>query len=218
MSGRLACFWPGLAAAWYRGNTTSAAISVGSMWALSVLLLATFVWPQWMSVWVFRSLWLLAGVVWLVAAIRSQWQFQRMMLVAKPLEAKDNFLQAQVDYLAGNWFEAEAKLLQILHEFPRDAECQLMLVGVLRRTKRFRPGLRRLAHLETLDSAARWRHEIRRERELIELRMAEESEEATSNPSADASKETGADAGTHSGVVAAATVDPDTSSVEAAAA
>ena len=176
-SGRLTCFWPGLAAAWYRGNTTSAALSIASMWAFSVLLLATFVWPQWMSALVFRGLWFIACVAWLFAVIQSQWQFKRMMLVAKPLEAKDNFLQAQVDYLAGNWFEAEAKLLQILHEFPRDAESQLMLVGVLRRTKRFRPALRRLAHLESLDSASRWRHEIRRERELIESRMADDVDE-----------------------------------------
>ncbi len=178
-SGRIACFWPGLAAAWHRGNTTSVAISIGSMWLLCALLLATFVWPQWMSVWLFRSLWMVATVFWVFASVRNQWQFKRLMLVAKPLEAKDSFLEAQTDYLAGNWFDAEAKLLQILHEFPRDAESQLMLVGVLRRTKRYRPGLRRLAHLETLDSAARWRHEIRRERELIELRMAEELEEET---------------------------------------
>ena len=112
------------------------------------------------------------------------------MQVAKPLEAKDNFLLAQVDYLAGNWFEAEAKLLQILHEYPRDAESQLLLVGVLRRTKRFRPALRRLATLETLDSGARWRHEIRQERALIERRMAESDAEpstaemATEEPAA----------------------------------
>lgn len=99
------------------------------------------------------------------------------MQVAKPLEAKDNFLLAQTDYLAGNWFEAEAKLLQILHDFPRDAESQLLLVGVLRHTRRFRPALRRLAHLETLDSALRWRHEIIRERAIIERRIAEELEE-----------------------------------------
>ena len=84
---------------------------------------------------------------------------------------------AQTDYLAGNWFEAEAKLLQILHDFPRDAESQLLLVGVLRRTRRFRPALRRLAHLETFDSASRWRYEILRERAIIERRIAEEIEE-----------------------------------------
>ena len=75
--------------------------------------------------------------------------------------------------------------MQILHEFPRDAESQLLLVGVLRHTRRYRPALRRLAHLETLDSAIRWRYEITRERAIIERLMAEELEEQ-----ADATSET----------------------------
>ncbi len=176
-SSRMACFWPGLAAAWYRGNTTAVAIAIFATWTLMVLLFATFVWPQWLPVLALRTLWSLAILVWLGTTIRSQWQFARLMQVSKPLEAKDSFVAAQTDYLAGNWFEAEAKLLQILHEFPRDAESQLLLVGVLRHTRRYRPALRRLAHLETLDSGARWRHEIIRERIIIERRIAEELEE-----------------------------------------
>ena len=144
-----------------------------------LLLMATFVWPQWVSSFALRSLWLLAFVAWVGATVRSQWQFARLMQICKPLEAKDSFLLAQMDYLAGNWFEAEAKLLQILHDFPRDAESQLLLVGVLRHTRRFKPALRRLAQLETLDSAARWRYESARERVIIERRMAEELEEAS---------------------------------------
>lgn len=180
---RMACFWPGLASAWYRGNTTSLAIAIFSTWVLGLLLLATCVWPEWVSVGVLRGLWLLSFVVWVGATIRSQWQFARLMQVSKPLEAKDNFVLAQTDYLAGNWFEAEAKLLQILHDFPRDAESQLLLVGVLRHTRRFRPALRRLAHLESLDSSARWRFEITRERAIIERRIAEELEEQAQSTS-----------------------------------
>jgi hypothetical protein len=186
-SGRMACFWPGLAAAWYRGNTTSLATAIFSTWGIAFLLLATFVWPQWLSLLALRCLWLAALVVWFVAAVRSQWQFAQLMQVSKPLEAQDDFLVAQTDYLAGNWFESEAKLLQILHEFPRDAESQLLLVGVLRHTRRFKPALRRLAHLETLDSAARWRYEIARERQIIERRIAEELEEPEETASEGAS-------------------------------
>lgn len=176
-SSRLTCFWPGLSAAWYRGNTSSLAIAIVSTWVLALLLMATFVWPQWVSSLALRSLWLLAMVIWVAASARSQWQFSRLMQVSKPLEAKDHFLLAQTDYLAGNWFEAEAKLLQILHDFPRDAESQLLLIGVLRHTRRFRPALRRLTHLQTLDSSARWSYEINRERAIIEQRIAEELKE-----------------------------------------
>lgn len=180
-SSRIACFWPGLAAAWYRGNTNSLAIAIVSTWTLMLLLLATFVWPQWISSIALRGLWAGATVVWIVATIRSHWHFATLLQVSKPLEAKDDFLLAQADYLAGHWFEAEAKLLQILHDFPRDAESQLLLIGVLRHTRRFRPALRRLAHLETLDSAARWRFEISRERAIIESRIEAELGEAMSD-------------------------------------
>ncbi len=182
-SSRVTCFWPGLAAAWCRGNSTALSLAILSMWSLCFLILATFVWPQWVSTWALRGLWLLAIAAWIVSTVRSNWQFTRLIQVAKPLAAKDNFLLAQDDYLAGNWFEAEAKLLQILHEYPRDAESQLLLVGVLRRTKRFRPALRRLAALESLDSGARWRYEIRQERAVIERRMAEVDEDSAENES-----------------------------------
>jgi hypothetical protein len=141
-----------------------------------LLLLGTFVWPQWVSASVLRFFWLLAIIVWVAATVRSQWEFARLMQVSQPLAAKDSFVLAQMDYLAGNWFEAEAKLLQILHDFPRDAESQLLLVGVLRHTRRYRPALRRLAHLETLDSAARWRYETIRERAIIDRLLAEDQE------------------------------------------
>ena len=176
-SSRLTCFWPGLSAAWYRGNSHSLAIAIVSTWVFALLLLATFVWPQWLSVLALHGLWWLATAVWIGTTVSSQWQFSRMMQVSQPLVAKDNFLLAQTDYLTGNWFQAEAKLLQILHDFPRDAESQLLLIGVLRHTRRFRPALRRLAQLENLDSAVRWGYEIHRERAIIEGRIADELEE-----------------------------------------
>ena len=73
-SSRMACFWPGLAAAWYRGNTKSLAVAILSTWVMAFLLLATFVWPQWVSLFALRSLWLGACVAWFVAMVRSQWQ------------------------------------------------------------------------------------------------------------------------------------------------
>ena len=155
-----------------------------------LLLLATFVWPDWISALVLRSLWMIAIAVWIGATVRSQLQFARLMQVSKPLEAKDNFLLAQTDYLAGHWFEAEAKLLQILHDFPRDAESQLLLVGVLRHTRRYRPALRRLAHMDTLDSAARWRFEISRERAVIERRIADELQSEVTEPDGEKAEET----------------------------
>lgn len=166
-SGRITCFWPGLSAAWHRGNPQALAVALLSCWCCVLLLLATFVWPQWAAHWVVRAAWLLAFVFWIVESGRSHWYFGRLVQVGKPLEPNDEFLQAQADYLSGNWFEAEAKLLRLLDDFPRDAESQLLLVGVLRRTGRYKAALRRLDHLENWESAGRWQFEMLRERTLI---------------------------------------------------
>lgn len=88
------------------------------------------------------------------------------------------FILAQTEYLKGNWFEAEAILLEILQDFPRDAEAMLLLVGVLRHTERWQPALRRLDQLEMLDTASPWRFEINRERKIIQTRMAATQETA----------------------------------------
>ena len=63
--------------------------------------------------------------------------------------------KAQREYLQGNWFDAEALLLDILQRNPRDAAATLLLVGVLKQTLRWQAALRRLDHLETLTPAAR---------------------------------------------------------------
>ena len=96
------------------------------------------------------------------------------MLATSDVRSSQMFVDAQSDYLRGNWFEAEAKLLQILHHHPRDAESLLLMVGVLRRTKRLKAAMRRLEHLELLETSAAWYFEIQRERKLIEQAMTQE--------------------------------------------
>ena len=61
------------------------------------------------------------------------------------------FLAAQREYLRGNWFEAEAELLELTQLAPDDVPAVLLLVGVLRHTHRYRPALRRLEQLQLLE-------------------------------------------------------------------
>jgi hypothetical protein len=171
------CCWPGLASLWHRGVPRSLLLAVLCCWAVGLLLLATFVWPDWIDAWIVRSCWLLALVAWIAGSVRSHLNFSRMM--GRPDDnAQSAFVQAQNEYLKGNWFEAEAILLDILHDFPRDAEAMLMLVGVLRHTQRWQPALRRLDQLELLDTAAPWRFEILHERKIIQNRISETQEAA----------------------------------------
>ncbi|MBX3423625.1 MAG: hypothetical protein KF752_18875 [Pirellulaceae bacterium] len=168
---RLVCCWPGLAKLWYRGDTRSLCWAILYSWTCCWLLLATFIWPQWVSSWGIVVLWAVMGVVWLVSLVISHFGLPRLIGLPDH-KAGQLFQQAQVAYLRGQWFDAEALLLDVLSQFPRDAEALLLLVNVLRQSQRWSAALRRLDQLQLLETAAPWRFEIERERQLIAARIA----------------------------------------------
>ncbi len=173
---RTVCFWPGLPAAWFLGSASGLAVALVFAWLVSLLVVATFVWPDWISLGMLRLGWCLALGVWLVSAVRNVWRLPAMLQTTSS-ESLKAFTNAQAEYLRGNWFEAEAILLQVLHGHPRDAEAMLLLVGVLRHTQRWQPALRRIAQLELIESSAPWRYEILREKSLIQRSVAGQQEE-----------------------------------------
>ncbi len=164
---RMVCLWPGLPGAWYRGRTPHLVCALLAGWLASLLLLTTFVWPQWFSLGVTRLMWGVAIVAWLGVSVWEHLRFSSWF-TAIPQEATEAFASAQSEYLKGNWFAAEAQLLSILHEDANDVEALLLLVSVLRRTRRWQPALRRLKQMELLDAAYRWRFEIAAERRWIQ--------------------------------------------------
>ncbi len=165
------CCYPGLPGLWYRGLPRSVLVAVVFSWVLCLLLLTTFVWPEWINAWIVRIFWFGALSIWLVSAARNHWNLGRLLGNVDNLSQAD-FVQAQQEYLLGNWFEAEAILLKLLNRFPRDAEAHLLLISVLKRTERWKPALRRLDHLESLETAGAWHYEIGRERQSIEEKRA----------------------------------------------
>ncbi len=171
---RLVCLWPGLPTAWYRGVGVSTFIAVAFAWLVCLVLLATFVWPAWFAPIVVRALWLVMLIGWAYASVANNLRFSTILQPTGGTEVSQVVSQAQQAYLQGNWFDAEALLLDIVHRYPRDAEALLLLVGVLRHSKRWQPALRRLEQLRLLESADRWRYEIEREADLIQAEMAEE--------------------------------------------
>lgn len=173
---RLSCFWPGLAQAWWRGSVSALLAALMFGWGLCILMLATFVWPNWFASWLVTSCWMGMLIFWVVECVRSHWQFGKMQADSVPAAGDNRFVQAQHEYLKGNWFEAESLLHAILADAPRDPEAHLLLASVLRHSRRWAAALRRLEQLDMLDTSARWRFEIRRERQLI-LRRQQEHEE-----------------------------------------
>jgi hypothetical protein len=180
---RLSCFWPGLAWAWWHGSARGLLAAIGFGWTLTLLLLATFVWPGWFAPRWVGLLWLSLLVYWLVEIVRGQWTWTQLRRHGLPQPNDDRFTAAQREYLRGNWFEAESLLQEILHDAPRDAEAQLLLAGVLRHCRRWNAAARRLDFLEALDTASIWRFEIARERQHLQ-RLREESLAGVEKPSA----------------------------------
>ncbi|GAB5404099.1 MAG: hypothetical protein Aurels2KO_23300 [Aureliella sp.] len=181
----LMCFWPGLPATWIRGDLRSLVLCVGFGWATSLLLLATFVWPEWIAPLLVNSLWFAFSVFWVAETGRSLWTFKSLSQASGQCDSA-TFQQAQEHYIKGNWFEAEALLLRIIQQTPRDAETQLLLASVLRHTRRWEAALRRLDQLEFLQAASSWRFEIQQERSLLERAMAAETQAAETQAAADA--------------------------------
>ena len=177
MALRAICLWPGLPAAWMLGIARSLMIALVYAWCVCGLLLVTFVWPDWIAANLLRLLWLAALATWIAAAFRNYLRLPGM-LATSDAHSSQALVGAQQEYLRGNWFEAEASVLQILHQHPRDAEAMLLLVGILRRTQRFQPALRRLGQLELLEPAVRWQFEIQREKGWIERAMADQNRSA----------------------------------------
>lgn len=177
---RIASLWPGLASAWYRGQIRGLAFAVMFAWCLCFLLLATFIWPSWFSGWIVALVWLLLGTFWLYETVRCQFVITNL-LEDVASDSEQEFTQAQKEYLQGNWFDAEARLLRITEQKPHDAVAMLLLIGVLRHTRRIRPALRKIEQLELLDAATPWQFEIRREKHLLQEAMSEPMDSAPSS-------------------------------------
>ncbi len=155
----MAC-WPGLLNLWYRGEIYSLAISFLFATILNVAILATLVWPEWLAVWLVRSMWILIAFTGLWSFAASFFSKSSMQQRLPSVECDRLFAEAQSDYLKGQYFEAEATLHRILASGTEDVEAALLLASVLRRTGRFRQATDCLERLERLDSARYWTQEI----------------------------------------------------------
>ncbi len=152
---KMECLWPGLPSAWHLGDLRGLVASVLFGWAVAMLLAASFIWDEWIASSLVTGLWVSLVIAWGIEAFRSSWTFKETIL-RRDVGCTKDFLAAQQFYLEGNWFDAEALLLEIVRQKPRDVESLLMLVGVLRHTKRWQAALRRLGQLEFVEAASQW--------------------------------------------------------------
>ena len=163
----IAVLWPGLPQIWLRGDWSALFLAVGFSALVNLVVIATWGWTELLTWPLLAVAW--AGVVlfWIVSLVMGVMQMRTMTRVPSQKVAADLFRAAQGEYLRGNWFEAELALNQLLEHDPADADAHLMLATLLRRIGQREEAGHRLRLLETLEGAAKWRLESRRESQLL---------------------------------------------------
>ncbi len=172
-----AYLWPGLPHLWLRGSWAHLALAVGFTALANLLAASALVWNEWLS-WRVRWIGLAAlGGIWLLAWIESRADWRRMLAelsrdksappVDPAAQSDEWFREAQKAYLTADWVSAEQTLLRLLRQNPRDPEARLMLATLWRHEGRADAAIDELDRLDRFETAAPWRYEIARERELL---------------------------------------------------
>jgi hypothetical protein len=210
-------FWPGLPQLWNRGSWAGLLVAVGFTAVLNVLLLATLVFSEWLTVDERR----IAGGallgVWLLARWQSRAERRANGAAAadsqtgagaragsdeagdeaatersdvQPVSERDElFRAAQGHYLRNDWVATEQVLLKLLKQDARDVESRLMLATLWRHQQRGTEALRQLDRIDRLEAASKWQREIAAER--MAIAHAEEPEEPEQTQQAQQADQTG---------------------------
>ena len=163
-----------------RGSWAGLAVAVGFTALANTMLLASFVYRQWITgdaLWIgygaLAVTWLLA--LWQSLAVRRESIAEASADESSEVAASEEkwsqldqmFREAQQRYLESDWVATEQLLLKLLKHDARDVESRLMLATLWRHQGRHDEALRQLDRLERLEAAEKWRHEIAAEREHL---------------------------------------------------
>ena len=168
--------WPGFPQLWTRGSWVALAVAAGSGIILNAALLGSLVWRELLPGEVRSALWLAIGLIWAAGALYSVFFEPDFPLHHVFDDAEDPFPKAVVEYLKGNWYEAERTLTSLLRRDVRDVQSRLLLAALLRRVGRLEEAGRQLDMLTRFEAADNWQLEIQRERQLIQNKQAGESD------------------------------------------
>ncbi|XZE43896.1 tetratricopeptide repeat protein [Pirellulaceae bacterium SH467] len=160
----LSITWPGAFRTWNRSESSALVTAIAFAWFVCFLLIASFVWPEWLPVWVVRTLWLAIACLVIRSALKNAWLGELPEQDTRK-HRDQNLILAQSAYLQASYFESEKYLLENLAKHPSDIESSLLLVSVYRRTGRWDAALEAIQQLQRRDLAAHWSQEIATEKE-----------------------------------------------------
>ena len=173
MATKAIALWPGLPELWFRGEWQALAISIIFAVSFNMAILGTFVWPLWFESWMIRSLWcsiIFASGFSFVQA-NKRWA-KTTGIPRSDGNSNERFIEAQRQYLHGNYFEAEALIQKILADGHEDIEAVLLLVSILRRTRRCQQALQWIERIKLCEKASAWIRELQVEKQLVEALIA----------------------------------------------
>lgn len=175
--------WPGLAKLWYRGDVVSVLFVSLYGIALNVALLATFYWEAWLTPWTLRGLWVGLAASSIFSLIHVSMRWAGILGLEKSSHDHEGwFREAQESYLRGDYFEAEAVLQRIFSSGQADVEAALLMVSILRRTRRWVQALYCIDRLLLLEKASVWSLELHQERRKIQLAMSAAEKRTSDDP------------------------------------
>lgn len=164
------CF-PGGPRLWLAGDWHALSIGLLCLWLAGISVIATWVWPHWLSAWMVRSLWIGLGISWPGLIVYQAFAFSGRGSEPDRDSIDQSLRAAQTEYLRGNYFQAEAFLHRLLSIAPEDAEALLLMSSVLRRTQRPKQALDRLQQLERLEASSHWSLELHQERSRVRAQL-----------------------------------------------
>jgi hypothetical protein len=186
------CLWPGLAELWWRGRLSALPTAIAFAFALNLLLVARYLYPDWMAGGLVSMAFWIGILAWISYVVHSTRELPSLIAPRSVSDQPDRFPEARVAYLRGEWTEAERLLLDVLAIEPRDPPALLLLTGVYRHTGRLDAAEVLLNEITTLEIADSWFIEV--EAETQRLKLAIEAFQAASESKSDNGKEDDPDA------------------------
>jgi hypothetical protein len=164
----LTCLWPGLPELWWRGRLTALPTALAFAAALNLLLVAKFIYPEWLSLGLVRLAGWLGLASWAYLSVKSMGELPSLLAPRATSKAADRFADAHLAYLRGQWREAEACLTDCLTVESRDPPALLLLAGVYRHTQRWDAAERLIDEIRLTEAADRWWLEVQTESKRLE--------------------------------------------------
>jgi len=164
----LSCLWPGLPELWWRGRVSALPTALAFAAAANFLLVARFIYPEWLSSGLVRMAGWVGVAIWLFCVVRS---IREMPLLLNPRRASgqpDRFVEAHQAYLRGQWAEAESLLADCLAIENRDPPSLILLCGVYRHTARLEAAQRLLEEIRLTEAADGWWLEVAAEQNRLD--------------------------------------------------